>query len=78
MSRLANPLADFDTCKVCGEIITGSHYHCACGTADVTSMLGHYVGLCRVTGKLHEQNHHCGPNGDCELTAARDEAVGRG
>lgn len=62
-------LADFGTCEVCGQTITGSHYHCSCGTTDVTGMYGHHTGSCRIT-KATRDFHHCGPNNDCELEEA--------
>lgn len=64
-------IADFGTCDVCGETVTGSHYHCPCGTTDVTSMMGHHRTSCSVTGR-NERFHHCGPDGDCELALGGD------
>ena len=68
-------MADFGTCDVCGQTITGSHYHCSCGTTDTTSMYGHHGSACKVEsarrGKIAFRDfHHCGPNGDCELEAS--------
>lgn len=64
--------ADFGTCDVCGQSITGSHYHCPCGSTDVTGMYGHHSTVCKVDTKdagkiVHREFHHCGPDGDCGL-----------
>lgn len=58
-------LPGWKTCDHCGQPYGGSHYHCSCGTTDVTGMYGHHTSFCKVTGK-REAFHHCGPNGDCD------------
>lgn len=59
-------------CGTCGErLYGGSHYHCHCGSPDVTSMYGHHTTFCKVTG-AQESFHHCGP-GDCELHRGDDK-----
>ena len=61
------------TCEHCGQRYGGSHYHCACGSLDVTSMYGHHTSFCKRTGKTVAM-HHCGPD-DCELTPTDPEAT---
>ena len=65
-------MPNFGTCETCGQTVTGSHYHCPCGTTDTTSMYGHHSTVCKVATKaagkwVHREFHHCGPDGDCEL-----------
>lgn len=60
------------TCATCGQEITGSHYHCSCGTPDTTGQYGHHTRFCRVSGRWVEEFHHCGPGSDCNLLAVRN------
>ncbi len=73
------------TCDICGESVSGSHYHCACGAKDVTSSYGHHHGgSCSYTAPIKpgepwrlDKNisfHHCGPDGDCDLLKAEAAA----
>jgi len=65
------------TCERCGAIYAGSHYHCgACDSLDVTGMYGHHTAWCKRTGK-HEEFHHCGPNGACDLALDRGSRTER-
>lgn len=58
---------DFGTCEICDQQLTGgSHYHCSCGSTDVTGAYGHHGRFCKVAGGLVKEFHHCGPGG-CEL-----------
>ena len=60
--------AELGNCNVCGQMITGSHYHCSCGTTDTTGMMGHHRSIHVVNGEIVKTEfHHCGPNGNCEL-----------
>lgn len=53
-------------CDTCGELVSGSHYHCGgCDSTDTTGMYGHHTEFCRVT-KTRRTFHHCAP-ASCEL-----------
>lgn len=73
MSDFENWLDGRPTCEVCKEKLWGgSHYHCSCGSTDVTGMYGHHGTLCKVATQregvlTYLEFHHCGPDGDCEL-----------
>lgn len=59
-------------CDRCGINLkyTGSHYHCSCGSDDVTSMMGHHASGHLVNGKwVKTEFHHCAKRigGTCEL-----------
>jgi hypothetical protein len=60
-------------CDKCGQEVSGSHYHCSCGSLDVTGAYGHHKAYHLINGKMVSTDfHHCDwKNGNCELDTRR-------
>lgn len=59
-------LESLPICNICGDRISGSHYHCSrCKSTEVTSMYGHYHSMHYPSDIILEGHFRCDP-GACD------------